>query len=193
VGGVWLVTVALTLAAKMAVGRPDTGGFTDNLGGSFPSGHTISVIVCFGLAVLVLQPRASWWLWLIPALLGCVMGASLVIQSAHWVTDVLGAGLLATGVLIAVSASGWCQWSQRRQRPVEKKGRSIRSVAGKDVSANTAGSILPSPRPIPKHTQRESRVASAVPPDCKRLSPLQVVRSVPQSRKLAKGPPDSFM
>src|SRR5215211_5446970 len=49
--GVYLATVALTVAAKRAMKRPDTDGLVADCGGSFPSGHTISVIVCLGLLV----------------------------------------------------------------------------------------------------------------------------------------------
>lgn len=112
VGVVCLTTAALTVAAKMAVGRLDTHGTTvGSHGGSFPSGHTIGVIVCLGLAVLVTHPRVGPWVWLIPALGGALMGASLLVQAAHWSTDVVGGGLLATGVLAAASASGWDQWA----------------------------------------------------------------------------------
>ncbi|MGH8773942.1 MAG: phosphatase PAP2 family protein [Jiangellaceae bacterium] len=115
VGGVWMLHAALAVAAKVAVGRPDPHGTVDNDGGSFPSGHTTSVIVCLGLAVLVAHPRAGRWFWLVPAFGGCLMGASLLVQAAHWSTDVVGGGLLATGVLAAASASGWPQWSRGRE------------------------------------------------------------------------------
>jgi membrane-associated phospholipid phosphatase len=113
VGGVGLMTGALTVAAKMAVGRPDThGAIAESHGGSFPSGHTIGVIVCLGLAVLVAQPRARWWVWLIPAFAGGLMGVSLMLQAGHWSTDIVGGALLATAVLTVASASGWDRWSQ---------------------------------------------------------------------------------
>jgi membrane-associated phospholipid phosphatase len=112
VGGVGLTTMALTVAAKMAVGRPDTHGTTaDSHGGSYPSGHIIAVVVCLGLVVLMTQPRARRWVWLIPALVGGLMGVCILVQAAHWSTDVVGGGLLAVGVLTAVTASGWDRWS----------------------------------------------------------------------------------
>jgi membrane-associated phospholipid phosphatase len=127
VGGVWLMTMALTTAAKLAVGRPDTHGTVDSLGGSFPSGHTMSVIVCLGLAVLVAQPRAGIWIWLIPALGGALMGAALVIQATHWSTDVLGSALLATVVLVAASASRWRRWSHGLSRASWVSSTSVKS------------------------------------------------------------------
>lgn len=116
VGLAWLATVALTVVTKMAVGRPDTHGAADNVGGSFPSGHTVSVIVCLGLAVLLTQPGVGRWIWLIPALVGTLMGAALVVQAAHWSTDVIGGALLAVGVLAATTATGWHRWPRGSQR-----------------------------------------------------------------------------
>jgi membrane-associated phospholipid phosphatase len=114
VGGVGLTTVALTVAVKIAVGRLDTHGTTaDSNGGSFPSGHVIAIVVCLGLAVLMTQSRARPWVWLIPALVGGLMGACLMVQAAHWSTDIVGGGLLGIGVLTAVTASGWDRWSLR--------------------------------------------------------------------------------
>ena len=93
-----LATVALTAATKTAVGRPDThGSITNGFGGSFPSGHVTTVIVCLGLAVLVAHPRAGRWVWLVPALGGGLMAAVAAAPGAHWFTDIVGGGLLATG------------------------------------------------------------------------------------------------
>lgn len=112
VGSVGLATVALTAATKTAMGRPDThGSITNGFGGSFPSGHVTTVIVCLGLAVLVARPRARRWVWLVPALGGGLMAASLLLQATHWFTDVVGGGLLATGLLAVATAPGLSRWS----------------------------------------------------------------------------------
>ena len=117
VGGVCLFTGAITVAAKMAVGRPDTHGTTANShGGSFPSGHIIAVVVCVSLALLVAQPSVRRWVWLIPGLVAGVMAVCIMLQAAHWATDVVGGGVLATGIMIAVCASGWAQWSHGGRR-----------------------------------------------------------------------------
>jgi len=110
--GASLLTVTLTLLAKLAVGRPDTHEVVDSHGGSFPSGHTISAVVCLGLAVVIAWPAPRRWLWLAPALAGGVMGAALMVQAAHWATDIVGGGLLAAAVLATVSAVGRNGWSQ---------------------------------------------------------------------------------
>jgi undecaprenyl-diphosphatase len=93
------------VVAKVLIARPDPGDTVWH-GGSFPSGHTASLVVCSGLAVLVLRPdgaRWRWW-WLLPAAAGVVMGVALVVIGAHWATDCLGGELLGLAVLAAVQA-----------------------------------------------------------------------------------------
>ena len=111
-----LATVAVTAATKIAVGRLNPHGDVGNDGGSFPSGHTIAVVVCLGLAVLMMRPRVGRWVWLIPAFGGFLMGASLLLQAAHWSTDIAGGGFLATGVLAIMIASGASHWVHGQTR-----------------------------------------------------------------------------
>lgn len=125
VGGVGLLTVALTLGTKAVMARPDPHGLVvHSNGGSFPSGHTVAVMVCLGVGVLLTHPRAGRWVWLIPAAGGGIVGASMLLQAAHWSTDVLGGALLATGVLAVVIASGWNRWlhQQRRNETADRLG-----------------------------------------------------------------------
>lgn len=83
--------------------------------GGFPSGHTASVITVFGVLVLVVRPGTRWG-WLLPTLMGCLMGSALVLADIHPATDVLGAGLLAAAALTAAQAAGLGQWADVRQR-----------------------------------------------------------------------------
>jgi membrane-associated phospholipid phosphatase len=109
VGCAGLATGALTLATKAAIARPDPhGSFANVGGGSFPSGHVTSVVICLGMAALVARQHPGWWIWIIPALGGALMGVSLLLEAAHWFTDVVGGGLLATTVL--AGASAWSSW-----------------------------------------------------------------------------------
>ena len=113
VGGVCLTTVALSLATKAMVARPDPHGLIGNEGGSFPSGHMIGVIVALGIVVMLAQPPVGRWAWLIPALAGGLMGASLLLEAAHWSADIVGGGLLAAGAL-AIAAPCWSRWADIR-------------------------------------------------------------------------------
>jgi len=91
--------------------------------GSFPSGHAVSVIVVFGLVVLLLRPGTRWG-WMLPALMGCLMGWALVVAAVHPATDVVGAVLLAVGALGCARAAGLGQWASdpRRSRPDDDPG-----------------------------------------------------------------------
>jgi membrane-associated phospholipid phosphatase len=133
VGGVSLVTVALTVATKTAVRRPDPHGLvTNGYGGSFPSGHMVAVVMVLALAILVVRPRPGWWIWLIPAVGGTLMGACLLVQATHWFTDVVGGGLLATSVLAV--ATKWRPWSEARSDTVENVSAARRTQRDLDHS-----------------------------------------------------------
>jgi membrane-associated phospholipid phosphatase len=89
------------LSAKMLVGRVTPGEDTLAPGqlGAFPSGHTTTASVCYGLVLLLLSQGARG-----PArqaaLAGAItvgfgVGAALVWCDLHWFTDVLAGWLLA--------------------------------------------------------------------------------------------------
>ena len=68
------------------------------LGGSYPSGHVLMVLLLAGCIVLLV--------WRTPGLSrgrswasGPVMGWALLVQTAHWLTDVVGAVLM--GVVVS--------------------------------------------------------------------------------------------
>lgn len=81
---------------------------------SFPSGHTVSVIVAFGLVVLLLRVPTRWG-WMPPTLMGCLMGSALVLADIHPASDVIGGGLLALAGLASAQTAGLGQWASTRQ------------------------------------------------------------------------------
>jgi membrane-associated phospholipid phosphatase len=93
---------AATLLVKVVLARPDPHTTGSGHGGSFPSGHTVGVVVCVGLTVHLLRPAAGRWAEVLAALGGGVMGVGLVVVGAHWATDVLGGLLLGLAVVSAV-------------------------------------------------------------------------------------------
>jgi len=101
-----LLTVAVTVGLKLLMHRPDPHGDLSDHGGSFPSGHTTTIVVCTGLVTMLLVPGCRWWWWLGALLLGTLMAAALLVEAAHWVTDLVGGGLLGITVLATVIAMG---------------------------------------------------------------------------------------
>jgi undecaprenyl-diphosphatase len=91
--------VALTGALQLTVGRADTHGDLGPLGGSFPSGHVVTVMVAAGCAALLARESPGWLAWTLVGLAGGIMGWALLVQTAHWSTDVVSGLLLGTAVL----------------------------------------------------------------------------------------------
>jgi membrane-associated phospholipid phosphatase len=135
VGGVCVATAAATIVTKVAVGRLNTHGVLGSHGGSFPSGHTIAVVVCLGLCVIVAQPNLRRWAWFVPAFGGGLMGAALLVQAAHWSTDIVGGGLIATGVLAITMASGASHWMHHQSEDDNELAASGGSVKTPELSA----------------------------------------------------------
>ena len=100
---VLLLSGGLVLLSKLVVSRPDTHGEDAHLGGSYPSGHVAALLAVLGGCLLVIGTR-RWWAWAVVALLDLVMGVCLLLEAAHWFTDVVGGVLLSTCVLATVAA-----------------------------------------------------------------------------------------
>lgn len=123
--GVVLLLVTVT-AAKIAIGRTGPGLSTVGSGGLgvFPSGHTTTVTVCLGLAVMLLFPRPALRSRGRPARVAvaavaavCLLvGAALVWCDYHWFTDVVAGWALA---VLIIQAALWLS----RRSPRWARGR----------------------------------------------------------------------
>lgn len=108
IGFVLVCMATASLAAyalKSLVARPDPHLLVGGHGGSFPSGHTTEVLVCAGaLALLQTSPVRRAVGWLLTLLATGTIASTLLLQGAHWLTDVIGAVLLA-GAILAVAST----------------------------------------------------------------------------------------
>jgi len=102
-----LSTIVLLLVTKLLVARPDPHGDVVTFGGSFPSGHTAVLLVVLGGCLIVVTRADPWWAWTAVVLVDVLMAVCLLLQAAHWFTDIIGGMLLATCLLAAARATRW--------------------------------------------------------------------------------------
>jgi len=98
---------AMALAVKLALARADVSGEIGGVGGSFPSGHVVAVLLAAGCVVRIGHWARPILAWAFVGLAGGVMGWALLVQAAHWFTDVLAAVLLSVAVLVVSRLLPW--------------------------------------------------------------------------------------
>lgn len=115
-----LVGGLVDTAVKVAVGRSRPvvdDAVATAFGQSFPSGHAMSAVVCYGTLLLVLLPLAPRaWRRVIVVLtvtLVLAIGISRLALGLHFVTDVIGGYVLGAAWLIA-SVAAFEIWRQDR-------------------------------------------------------------------------------
>jgi membrane-associated phospholipid phosphatase len=102
-----LVLVAAGVPALVTKVLPRRTDPHDDLSsiGSFPSGHTLVLLICLGAALLLVHRRPPPWEWLLVRAADAVMALALLVQGTHWLTDVIGGALLGVAVLAATCGS----------------------------------------------------------------------------------------
>ena len=111
----------LNLSVKTAVDRtrPDPSeALVVEPGTSFPSGHTQAAVVGYGVLLLVLlpviEPRHRPWVIAAAVAMVVLIGFSRIALGAHYLSDVIGAALIGSAWLLAMTAA-FSAW--RRERP----------------------------------------------------------------------------
>ncbi len=122
---------ATVLVLKTWVARPGPALRHGHVGtGYFPSGHTTSSFLCYGLIALLLTYGGPAWRYgpafRVGLYAAALVGAAMVYSNFHWLSDVL-AGLTLGGVLlwaaVAVAARWPGVWAPNvlRHRPVRSR------------------------------------------------------------------------
>lgn len=112
-------------------------------GWSFPSGHAMSSLVCYGVLALVFAPllhgTARRVFIAVVAALVVAIGFTRMALGAHYLTDVLGGWLLGT-LWLAFTTVAFHRWRQEEHIP------ETGALPG-DVTADIAAEL----RPVPEH------------------------------------------
>ena len=81
--------------------------------GYFPSGHTTSSFLCYGLIALLLTYRGPAWRYgpafRVGLCAAALVGTAMVYSNFHWLSDVLAGGTLG-GVLLWAAVAGAARW-----------------------------------------------------------------------------------
>jgi undecaprenyl-diphosphatase len=106
-------------------------------GNSFPSGHALGSIVCYGAIALVFLPAVHRWgrriLLAAMAVLVVLIGFSRIALGVHFLSDVVGGWLLGA-VWLAVTARAFETWrTQLGRRPTEPLREGLEPEAARDV------------------------------------------------------------
>ncbi len=127
-------------------------------GNSFPSGHSLGSIVCYGAITLVflpaVRPAARKVLLITAAVLIVLIGFSRIALGVHFLSDVIGAWLLGA-VWLAVTARAFESWRvETGRRPTAPLEEGLEPEAAKDVR--------PAPKDDPAPTRVWRRVAAGL-------------------------------
>ncbi len=98
------VLTATVLSLKSAVALPGPSGHLPGDGGSWPSGHTTTAVVVWGLAAKLVSPARTRWRIALSAGVPALVGLTLVYGGYHWLSDVLAGWILGPLLLTLIVA-----------------------------------------------------------------------------------------
>ena len=128
---------------KIAVGRsrPEVDDpIVEAFGKSFPSGHSMSSIICYGALVIVFGPLLSDGMrrlaTVAAALLVLAIGGSRLVLGVHFITDVLGGYILGAAWLIGSVAAFETWRADRGRRKTEPLAEGVEPEEAKELVAS---------------------------------------------------------
>ncbi|MGN6796082.1 MAG: phosphatase PAP2 family protein [Streptosporangiaceae bacterium] len=127
-------------------------------GNSFPSGHSLGSIVCYGALFLVFLPaaRGRWrtWFAIVIAVLVAVIGISRILLGVHYVSDVVG------GWAIGIAWLGLTTFAFELSRRAAGRPASHPVAEGLEPEAGT--DLRPAEPERTQHDQRTGRSAGRI-------------------------------
>jgi membrane-associated phospholipid phosphatase len=137
---------AIDTVVKVAVARPRPE--VDNpivtaFGKSFPSGHSMQAVVCYGALLLVFLPfctnRQRQWAIAATVTLILAIGVSRLTLGVHYVSDVLGGYALGAAWLTASVAAFEIWREDRGRRPSHPLDEGVEPEEAREVMKASAG------------------------------------------------------
>jgi undecaprenyl-diphosphatase len=131
-----VATACLTLMLKVALDRSDPLGQHSSVGGSFPSGHMATLLVCAVTGAMLLSCPTRWWQRGVVVLLALVLVVTMLYVALHWLTDIVG-GALVAGTVLGLEAlwAGPDGGPSHRGRRTRRTGRRFRRGTALPVSS----------------------------------------------------------
>jgi membrane-associated phospholipid phosphatase len=133
----------LNEAIKAAVGRTRpvlVNPVATATGKSFPSGHTQSAIVGYGILVLIFLPVVArrWRVTLVAvaALMVLLIGFSRIALGVHYLSDVVGGLVIGSAWLLAMTAA-FSAWRQDRNLPPVHPTEGLEPEQAEQLSPDT--------------------------------------------------------